>query len=101
MFYDPTFAEFIEIVGKKINPELPLFAQLYILKQVAQFYHVAWNKAFLHYVGTNFFFQITYFMIFNRYMFLRKVMLCSFFRIFVVYCLCDRLYHDFYVINRL
>ena len=56
MFYDPTFAEFIEIVGKKINPELPLFAQLYILKQVALFYHVAWNKAFLYYIGTNFFF---------------------------------------------
>ena len=26
VFYDPTFAEFIDIVGKKFNPELPLFA---------------------------------------------------------------------------
>ena len=34
VFRDPTFAEFIEIVGPKYNPDLPLFAQLYIVKEV-------------------------------------------------------------------
>ena len=56
VFHDPTFAEFIEIVGVSINPELPLFAQLYILKQISLFYHVAWNKGFLYYLSANLFF---------------------------------------------
>ena len=56
VFHDPTFADFIEIVGASINPELPLFAQLYILKQISLFYHVAWNKGFLYYLSANLFF---------------------------------------------
>lgn len=38
VFRDPTYQEFIEIVGNKYNPNLPLFAQLYILKEMLQFY---------------------------------------------------------------
>ena len=32
VFYDPTFKEFIDIVGREHDDELPLFAQLYVLK---------------------------------------------------------------------
>lgn len=34
VFKDPTFNEFIQIVGADFNEELPLFAQLYILKEI-------------------------------------------------------------------
>lgn len=38
VFRDPTFNDFIKIVGTKANEDLPLFAQLYILKEILQFY---------------------------------------------------------------
>ena len=38
VFRDPTFNEFIQIVGADFNEDLPLFAQLYILKEILQFY---------------------------------------------------------------
>jgi hypothetical protein len=38
VFRDPTFNEFIGLVGPQINKDLPLFAQLYILKEMLQFY---------------------------------------------------------------
>ncbi len=41
VFRDPTFSEFVEIVGKSYNPDLPLFAQLYICKEMLQFYQVS------------------------------------------------------------
>lgn len=34
VFRDPTFNEFIQIVGTQFNGDLPLFAQLYILKEI-------------------------------------------------------------------
>lgn len=34
VFRDPTFNEFVQIVGSKYNQDLPLFAQLYILKEI-------------------------------------------------------------------
>ena len=38
VFRDPTFTEFVEIFGSTHNPDLPLFAQLYICKEMLQFY---------------------------------------------------------------
>ena len=32
VFYDPTFSEFIDIMGREHNEDLPLFCQLYVLK---------------------------------------------------------------------
>lgn len=40
VFRDPTFNDFVQIVGTQHNPELPLFAQLYICKEMLQFYQV-------------------------------------------------------------
>jgi hypothetical protein len=37
VFKDPTFQEFIQIVGTSYNGDLPLFAQLYILREYHQF----------------------------------------------------------------
>lgn len=39
VFRDPTFADFIKIFGKSYNPDLPLYAQLYVLKEILAFYH--------------------------------------------------------------
>ncbi len=38
VFQDPNYHDFIKIVGTKNHQDLPLFAQLYILKEMLQFY---------------------------------------------------------------
>jgi hypothetical protein len=45
-FRDPSFHEFTQIVGKEHDPELPLYAQLYILKEEMAFYTYFYNAAF-------------------------------------------------------
>ena len=32
VFYDPTFREFIDIIGHELDEDLPLYVQLYLLK---------------------------------------------------------------------
>ena len=61
VFHDPNFTEFVQIVGKEFDDELPLFAQLYILKEIQAFYTYADNKAFLPLLGLN---MVTHFALF-------------------------------------
>lgn len=85
VFYDPTFREFVEIVGREHNDELPLFSQLYILKEVMQFYQVAHASCFLPAVGANLAAQLAYYLFRNRFMFNRSVKLFSLPRVLLAY----------------
>lgn len=53
VFRDPSFNDYVKIVGREFNPELPLFAQLYIVKQYMQFYTLVYNHSFVPMVGFN------------------------------------------------
>ena len=85
MFHDPNFEEFINIVGHKYNPDLPLFSQLYILKQIMAFYHMSYSMAFVPAIALNFTAQVAYYLFNNRYMYRSSVRLFSFWRIFAFY----------------
>ena len=85
VFYDPNFLEFIDIVGKEYNEELPLFSQLYIMKQIMQFYQMAHASCFIPALGINLTAQIAYYLFRNKFMFNRSVKLFSIWRVFLMY----------------
>lgn len=93
VFRDPSFKEFIDIVGVEYNKDLPLFAQLYIIKEVLQFYQLNQNKTFATLSLLNIVLNISYFY-FNRKILFRKVPFFSLIRVFVIFALSQFLHEQ-------
>lgn len=72
-------------MGTEFNEDLPLYSQLYILKQIMGFYHMAQAVSFLPVTGLNFSFQVAYYLLRNRFMYQKSVSLFSFPRVLLCY----------------
>ena len=80
VFRDPSFEEFIRITGG-YDPEMPLFVQLYILKEYLQFYQLTQNNIFLPMMAVNLLCNTGYFLFRNRYMLNKNIKLFRFARV--------------------
>ena len=87
----------MNIVGRSYNEELPLFCQLYILKQVMSFYHIAYAMFFMPAIGINLSVQTAYYLFMNRYMYRQKVKLFSLPRVLFVYGLIHICHEEFFI----
>ena len=99
VFFDPTFKEFIDIVGRHCNQDLPLFSQLYILKQIMSFYSYAYSTSFMPVSIFNISLQTFYYLLMNRYMIIKSVKLFNVARIFMFHTLIY-FFHEEFFINR-
>ena len=94
VFRDPTFNEFISIVGTKYNQDLPLFAQLYILKEILQFYQLNQNQTFLSLCLLNISFNMAYFYFNYKLLFKRATPFFSLPRIFLIFVVTQLLHEQ-------
>lgn len=93
VFRDPTFNDFIQIVGTQYDPDLPLFAQLYICKEMLQFYQVNQNRSFLGLCVFNILANAGYFLFTRRLLYKKQVALFSIPRV-VLFFLGSHIIHE-------
>ena len=60
VFFDPSFYEFSKITGRVLKPDLPLFAQLYLLKETLSFYTYAYSTGYTPVLWGTMFTNMTY-----------------------------------------
>ena len=87
VFRDPNFQEFLQITGTKHNPDLPLFAQLFVLREARAFKAFVQEHLWMSYLGSNIAIQLCYFLFQRKYMFCRQTQLISVWRIFAIWFL--------------
>ncbi len=82
VFKDPTYQQFIQIVGTEYSKDLPLFAQLYILKETVAFKTFYYNQLWVPYLVSNIAMQLAFFVFQKKFMFHPTIKLISWKRIF-------------------
>ncbi|CDW79965.1 UNKNOWN [Stylonychia lemnae] len=85
VFKDPTFTDFIKIVGTNYNQELPLYAQLYILREILQFYQLHQNQQFFQIIGFNVLFNLAYYFFNYKFLLRRHIYLFNLPRIVCIF----------------
>ena len=87
VFRDPTFEEFVRIFGCQYNPDLPLFVQLYLAKEMLQFYQLQQNQIFLGLTAFTVSSNLLYYFLCKRLLLKSKAKFLSFPRILVAFFL--------------
>ena len=91
----------MDIVGRKHNTDLPLFAQLYILKQVMTFYDYVFSYSPKYLILSNLMLHTSCYLFFNKLMYMRKFPLFSFGRVFLTYFASELLSFDYIVRDKM
>eukprot|EP00347_Sterkiella_histriomuscorum_P008086 403346424 len=93
VFKDPTFSDFIKIFGKTYNKDLPLYAQLYIIKEILGFYQFHTNQSLLSLIGLNILMNVGYYFFNYRYLFKRNTQFYSLPRVIIMFMI-TQILHD-------
>jgi hypothetical protein len=93
VFKDPTFFEFTQIVSNKPEQDLPLYAQLFILKEVHQFWMHCHNQIFFQFFASNMAIHLVYFYLQRHIIKKPQFALLSWFRVMAAALFTEQIYN--------